>query len=76
MKHSEISRAFEDAFGRLHGPALQRDLALTQFGSRTAHEAVEAGEDPQKVWLAVCDAMDLSEDWWYPHRRESATRRA
>ena len=76
MRHSEFEQAFENAFGQFQGPALQRHLALTEFGARTAFQAVAEGEDRQKVWLAVCDAMDLGEDWWYPHRRDTATRRA
>ena len=74
MRHSEFTQAFEDAFGQYQGPALLRDLALTEFGARTALQAVEEGEEPQKVWLAVCDAMDLSEDWWFPHGRERQPR--
>lgn len=76
MRHSELTQAFEDAFGEYQGPALQRDLALTEFGARSALQAADDGEDPQKIWLVVCDAMDLGEDWWYPQRRERATRRA
>ncbi|HZK04831.1 MAG TPA: DUF3046 domain-containing protein [Actinomycetaceae bacterium] len=70
MKHSELDQAFIDAFGRYRGPALHRDLALTRFGSRSAWEAVREGEDPQAVWSAVCEEMELDDEWRFPHRRE------
>nr|NLD41414.1 DUF3046 domain-containing protein [Actinomycetales bacterium] len=75
MKHSELSQAFVDAFGEYQGPALQRDLALTEFGARSASEAAADGERPQQIWLAVCEAMDLAEDWQFPQRRDRPTRR-
>lgn len=69
MKHSELTEAFRAAFGDVRGPALQRDLALGRFGARTALEAACDGEDPAAIWFAVCDEMELAEDWRYPHRR-------
>jgi hypothetical protein len=32
---------------------------LAGLGSRTVHEALDAGEDPKLVWRAVCDALRL-----------------
>ncbi|HQV81967.1 MAG TPA: DUF3046 domain-containing protein, partial [Ornithinibacter sp.] len=32
------------------------------LGGRTALEALDAGESPREVWLALCDAMDVPEE--------------
>lgn len=71
MKHSELDAAFLATFGPNQGPALQRDLALTGFGARTALEAAGDGEDPQLIWAAVCQEMELGPEWHFPHRRET-----
>jgi hypothetical protein len=36
-----------------------RDLVIAQLGGRTVSSALEAGEEPQVVWNAVCEAVDV-----------------
>lgn len=70
MKYSELDLAFIEIFGCARGRALQSDLVLTALDSRTALAAAEDGVDPQIVWNAVCDEMELEEQFRFPHRRQ------
>ena len=48
-----------DEFGSVRAASLHTDLALSSLGSRTAEQALEQGEDPKVVWIAVCDATGV-----------------
>jgi hypothetical protein len=48
-----------DEFGPVRAAAVSRDHVLADLGGRTVEQALEAGIDPRKVWLAVCDAYDV-----------------
>jgi hypothetical protein len=60
MRRSEFQRAVSDEFG-VRGASLIVDLALPQFGGRTAVQALDAGEPPKAVWLALCAETDVPE---------------
>jgi hypothetical protein len=38
---------------------LSSSLVLAGVGGRTADQALAAGVEPRKVWLAVCDLQDV-----------------
>ncbi len=42
-------------FGDAYADSVARDQVLATLGSRTVHEALEAGDDPKTVWQAVCE---------------------
>ncbi len=42
-------------FGDVYADSVARDQVLAALGSRTVHEALEAGDDPKAVWQAVCE---------------------
>lgn len=69
MKRSEFHRAIEDEFGA-QAAAIVHDLVLSALGSRTAAEALDAGEQPRAIWLALCAEMDVPEN-----RRHGVGRR-
>jgi hypothetical protein len=46
-------------FGEAYADSMARDLVIAQLGGRTVHTALAAGEEPQVVWNAVCDAADV-----------------
>ena len=46
-------------FGAARAAAVSRDHVLADLGDRTVEQALEAGIDARKVWLAVCDAYDV-----------------
>ena len=48
-----------DEFGAARASAVSRDHVLAALGGRTVDEALEAGIDPRKVWLAVCEAYEV-----------------
>lgn len=68
MRRSEFDRAVDDEFGA-RGSSLITDLVLSQFGDRTAAEALAAGIPPRDVWLALCAETDVP-----PERRYGAGR--
>ncbi|WGW13133.1 DUF3046 domain-containing protein [Saxibacter everestensis] len=59
MRHTAFWELMNDEFGSWRAQALFHDLALSTMSSRTAEEALGAGEDPRQVWLAVCEAADV-----------------
>ncbi len=68
MKRSEFRRAVEEEFGA-RASSLLHDLVLGELGSRTPAEALDAGEAPRTIWLALCTEMDVPEN-----RRHGAGR--
>ena len=62
MKLSEFRTAVADEFGVAYGAVLTGDLGLTEFGSKTAEEALRAGVPPRDVWIALCTATDVPDD--------------
>lgn len=74
MRRSEFLRAVDEEFGVRAG-ALLNDLVLGEVGSRTAAEALSAGEDPRAIWLALCAQMDVPESRRYGVGRREPRRR-
>jgi hypothetical protein len=50
-----------DEFGESYAGSLARDHVMGVLGNRTALQALEAGESPRTVWLALCEDMDVPE---------------
>jgi Protein of unknown function (DUF3046) len=48
-----------EEFGAARAAAVSRDHVLAELGGRTVEEALEAGIDPRRVWLAVCDVYEV-----------------
>ncbi len=74
MRRSEFDRAISDEFGA-RGSSLVADLVLSRLGSRTAHDALEAGVPPRDVWLALCEETDVPEERRYGAGRLEPKRR-
>lgn len=64
MRVSEFWRLMDGEFGSASGRHLAATMSLTALGSRTADDALAAGEDPRDVWLAVCRMKDVPESRW------------
>ncbi|KGM11052.1 DUF3046 domain-containing protein [Cellulomonas bogoriensis] len=60
MRYSELRELVQDVFGPL-GTTLVRDQVLGGLEDRTAEQALADGEEPRRVWRALCDAMDVPE---------------
>ena len=74
MKASEFTRAVDDEFGEVHGRVLLRDLVIDELDGRTAVQALDAGEAPAKVWLALCRANDVPLARWHGRGRPTPAR--
>ena len=59
VRLTQFRELMADEFGAARAAAVARDHVLADLGGRTVEEALEAGIDPRKVWLAVCDAYDV-----------------
>ena len=61
MRLSHFWTLMNDEFGEAYAGSLAQGHVLHAMGDRTVIEALEAGEPPRAVWLAVCDDMDVPE---------------
>lgn len=55
MRYSEFWELVDGVFGRQVGRALVTDQVLGTLTDRTAAEALAAGEEPARVWRALCE---------------------
>jgi hypothetical protein len=46
-------------FGAAYADSVARDLVIAQLGGRTVVDALAAGEEPARVWAAVCEAVEV-----------------
>jgi hypothetical protein len=49
----------EAQFGPAYAGSVARDQVISRLDGRTVDEALEAGEDPKAVWLAVCEHFEI-----------------
>ena len=59
VRVTEFWDRMQARFGRVYAASVARDQVIGRLGNRTAHEALEAGEDPRTVWLAVCEHFEV-----------------
>ena len=61
MRLSHFWTLMNDEFGESYAGSLARDHVIGALGNRTVLQAIEEGEPPRRVWLALCDDMDVPE---------------
>lgn len=59
VRLSEFDVLVVAEFGRARGDAIVADHVLQRLQGRTAGAALEAGEEPREVWLALCEEFDV-----------------
>lgn len=59
VRLSEFWRLMDDEFGAGYSRVLAEDLVLGNLDGKTAAVALRNGEDPKKVWFAICDVQDV-----------------
>jgi hypothetical protein len=59
VRLTQFRELMNDEFGPVRATALARDHVFADLGGRTVDEALEAGIEPRKVWLAVCEGYDV-----------------
>jgi len=62
MRISQFWTLMDDEFGAAYAPTLARHHVLGVLGGRTVLEALDQGEHPRVVWLALCDDMDVPQE--------------
>jgi hypothetical protein len=69
VRYSELEELVVDVFGPTLGRTLLQDQVLGALDDRTGREALADGEEPRRVWRALCDAMGVPEhERWGPDR--------
>lgn len=59
MRLTEFWERMQAQFGAVYADAVARDQVLEALGSRTAEQALAAGQEPKEVWVALCDAFEV-----------------
>jgi len=59
VRLSHFRELMEEEFGAVRAGSLAKDHVFAQLEGRTVEEAIEAGIDPKRVWLAVCEVYDV-----------------
>jgi hypothetical protein len=62
VRVSEFWKLVDEEFGRAQGRTLVRDHVLGTLGHRTPQQALDAGDDPREVWLALAVDQDVPEE--------------
>nr|WP_167146421.1 DUF3046 domain-containing protein [Lysinibacter cavernae] len=65
MRLSEFRTAVSAEFGEGYGPIVVRDVVMTELGSRSAEQAIEAGVPVADAWEALCREMDVPPERWH-----------
>ena len=65
MRLSKFTELMKDEFGSAYSQVLLNDLALAPLAYKTGQQAIDAGEEPRLVWLAICAANDVPKDRWH-----------
>ncbi|MDQ1676169.1 MAG: hypothetical protein QOC93_1313 [Actinomycetota bacterium] len=58
MRLTDFWQRMEEQFGAAYASSIARDQTLPPLGSRTVEEALAEGEDPKRIWRAVCEVFD------------------
>ena len=75
VRLSEFWILVDEEFGRAQGRTLVRDHVVGALGHRTAEQALDAGDDPREVWLALAADLEVPEERWWGRDPAAAQRR-
>ena len=56
---TEFWERMRQQFGPVYADAVARDQVLARLGGRSAVQALEQGESPRAVWLALCEHFEI-----------------
>lgn len=59
MRLTEFRALMEAHFGSARAASVAQDHVFAGLDGATAEQALAAGEDPKRIWWAVCDAFDV-----------------
>ena len=61
VRLTEFWERMRAQFGDVYARSVARDQVLAALGSRTVEQALADGEEPKRVWRAVCEAFQVPE---------------
>ncbi|MCH5642474.1 MULTISPECIES: DUF3046 domain-containing protein [unclassified Gordonia (in: high G+C Gram-positive bacteria)] len=64
MRLTEFTDLMTAEFGVPSADSILVDHVLTEFGGRTGAQAIDDGEDPRDVWVAICRDFDVPKQRW------------
>ncbi len=53
MRISDLRERLTLSFGAQWAPSFCKDIAITELGSKSVDEALQAGFEPHEIWRAV-----------------------
>jgi hypothetical protein len=56
VRISDLRERITLSFGQTWAPSFSSDIAISELGSKTVNEALNAGFEPDVIWKAVCKA--------------------
>ena len=59
MRITVFRKLMAREFGDVRADMLAHDHVFSSLGGRTVDQALDAGVEPKKIWLAVCDAFEV-----------------
>jgi Protein of unknown function (DUF3046) len=59
MRRSEFWTLVDGELGAVQGRTLVADHVVGGLGHRTAQQALDDGDDPREVWLALCVELEV-----------------
>lgn len=59
MRVSQFWELMEHEFGSAYARSLAARHHLHAVGDRTVLEALDGGVEPRRIWLALCDDLDI-----------------
>lgn len=68
MTHTEFWNVLRRVFPNGRAESVAKDIALPQFHSFSAEEALAAGYPPITVWKAIIEEMNLPLSYEFLHR--------
>jgi Protein of unknown function (DUF3046) len=64
VRLTEFNELVKGRFGAVRAGSMLVDHVLSDFGGRTAAQAIEDGIDPRDVWRALCADFDVPRNEW------------
>lgn len=74
MRISEFWALMEQEFGGPYGRSLAGSHVLHALGDLTPVEAIDRGVPVRRVWLTLCDDLQVPDERRYLHDARSARR--
>jgi Protein of unknown function (DUF3046) len=59
VRLQEFWSRLSDQFGPMRAQTVARDHIFSALGGRSAVDAIEAGVDVRRVWLAICEEYEV-----------------